>query len=49
MCLQAIFLPSLSLCFNKVRKTGCLVFTFLRGLYEIGGGTSGRENCHIQV
>ena len=30
VCLKAIFLPSLSLYFNKGRKSDCLVFTALR-------------------
>lgn len=39
VCLKAIFLPSLSLYFNKGRKSDCLVLTALRS-----GVSSGCEN-----
>lgn len=48
MCLEVIFLTSLSLCFYKIIVTGCLVLVSLKGIYEIDG-TNGHEKCHVQV
>lgn len=45
VCLKAIFLPSLSLYFNKGRKSDCLVFTALREVVQPVGVKTAIFGC----